>query len=1134
MTIVMSDRLACSRRFLWLRWCWLLVLLIAVQIATSTARAGCSPEVRKFVINELNLINTNTDDDTDTSNDTARPFVELKVLDQEIIDQMALDTWAFPPGWKVTSIKSNGTKYVKDLTAIYSGAATSNANNLCQDTTSVYIRIPFENDELQDTGNVILSDPDGAIVDILRVSKDSTISTYYGFTDNAGPYPTASNQYPNPSCNTCDAGTCSGTNQLPYDSDFNNFGSGGQASKDIQRLPDGTGPWKEAPGGGNNTQQTLCTTNDNVLRVTKTPSAYSVPLNSNVTYTLTIKGSANYATGSANTNVTVTELMPSGLAYSSHAVASGNGSATYSGGTVTWTIPSLAAGVTASMTVTATVTGDGAITNTATATSDELGDANTQASATINALLVAVSTDKSAVAVGDNVVYTVTITNRSSANVTSVAASLPLPAGLDLISAGTPTAGTFNGSSWTNIGTLAPNNSVTLTFTAQTTQTGTIVYPVSATTSLYPGNFTGSASILVGPTGSFQISVPDFKAGDGTVTPATITAQDSLGAPQPGFANAVRKVKFYYQPVNPASGASGAMKMDAYEAASNTTVSVGAVATSLAAAVTRDVYFDAGGIGRFDLNYDNVGEFRLFAEWQPTTAYENPPPSGTPVLMSGNDNFIVAPYRYDIVPMVSAVPISSAAGGSAFDVTVTAQALCGKVNWGYACPGASIYTTATDFAGSAASAVTLKVDAAGLNNTPALWCTSATATCPNDETTAPSVANTDFSAGIATLLNLHWSEAGPAVLTAEAAYLGSATLSNTGNTIASYPSRFGASGSVTSDAGATFLYYGQPGLDFAQTIAAEVPRPDLTYRTAQNYAAGVYGGVLATVVSQSTVGATALNACTDTTCVASVTNGASSCTWAAGICQVLASDASFPRAAAPAVPQTVAFSVQITDTENKVASCVKSSTPTNCTGAPNVFSADYGSIELRYGRIRLQNAFGSEKLPLAVPMIAEFWTANGWVTNTLDNTTQWLTAVSNAGALANTYSPAPYASNTDAQACYGNCLNETSANPAVTATQWADVGGTLLIDNITSANSASPILATSSAPVFPARAPDSTTLAGGMLALAMSAPGTRTGSFDLTMVVPPWLQLNGAYPRAKVAFGIYGGSNRFIYRREVR
>lgn len=44
---------------------------------------------------------------------------------------------------------------------------------------------------------------------------------------------------------------------------------------------------------------------------------------------------------------------------------------------------------------------------------------------------------------------------------------------------------------------------------------------------------------------------------------------------------------------------------------------------------------------------------------------------------------------------------------------------------------------------------------------------------------------------------------------------------------------------------------------------------------------------------------------------------------------------------------------------------------------------------VRYGRLRLQNAYGSELLALPVPLEAQFWTAGGfWARNALDNCTQ--------------------------------------------------------------------------------------------------------------------------------------------------
>jgi MSHA biogenesis protein MshQ len=46
-----------------------------------------------------------------------------------------------------------------------------------------------------------------------------------------------------------------------------------------------------------------------------------------------------------------------------------------------------------------------------------------------------------------------------------------------------------------------------------------------------------------------------------------------------------------------------------------------------------------------------------------------------------------------------------------------------------------------------------------------------------------------------------------------------------------------------------------------------------------------------------------------------------------------------------------------------------------------------GSTAVVYGRLWLNNAYGSEMLPLAVPVLAQYWTAAGWQKNTFDSCT---------------------------------------------------------------------------------------------------------------------------------------------------
>ena len=45
------------------------------------------------------------------------------------------------------------------------------------------------------------------------------------------------------------------------------------------------------------------------------------------------------------------------------------------------------------------------------------------------------------------------------------------------------------------------------------------------------------------------------------------------------------------------------------------------------------------------------------------------------------------------------------------------------------------------------------------------------------------------------------------------------------------------------------------------------------------------------------------------------------------------------------------------------------------------------STELRYGRLRMLNAYGSELLALPVPLEAQYWTGSYYATNTLDSST---------------------------------------------------------------------------------------------------------------------------------------------------
>jgi len=145
--------------------------------------------------------------------------------------------------------------------------------------------------------------------------------------------------------------------------------------------------------------------------------------------------------------------------------------------------------------------------------------------------------------------------------------------------------------------------------------------------------------------------------------------------------------------------------------------------------------------------------------------------------------------------------------------------------------------------------------------------------------------------------------------------------------------------------------------------------------------------------------------------------------------------------------------------------------------------------EMRFGRLRLSNAYGSERLALPVPLTAQYWNGQGFVTNPLDNCT---------------------------------------ALPAPTLTFFAQTANNQLASGETSATYANP-------------------LAAGQGNLRLSAPGMGNhGYVDLSFTAPAWLQYNwdgtdqagdgnllDDNPRARTAFGKRNNAAKVIIRREM-
>lgn len=140
--------------------------------------------------------------------------------------------------------------------------------------------------------------------------------------------------------------------------------------------------------------------------------------------------------------------------------------------------------------------------------------------------------------------------------------------------------------------------------------------------------------------------------------------------------------------------------------------------------------------------------------------------------------------------------------------------------------------------------------------------------------------------------------------------------------------------------------------------------------------------------------------------------------------------------------------------------------------------------KLRFGRLRLQNAYGSELLPLPMSLTAQYWNGTGFVLNTLDNCTALPVPTSASGMVFGT----------------GNlAAGETTAS-----IQGLSTGSGVLL--------------------------------AGDAAFRLTAPGAgNNGNVTITVATPsglkyPWTSSTATDASARATFGIY--KSPLIYRRE--
>ncbi|MBI5618700.1 MAG: hypothetical protein HY943_20680 [Gammaproteobacteria bacterium] len=593
--------------------------------------------------------------------------------------------------------------------------------------------------------------------------------------------------------------------------------------------------------------------------------------------------------------------------------------------------------------------------------------------------------------------------------------------------------------------------------------------------------------------------------GAQTLTLAAVRTSDSTGVCQAALGGA-QTVSLAYECISPATCAGSTFQIGSTTIAANASGTVSGYASV-------PLTFDAAtGRAAFTATYQDAGSTRLTARYQ----IPLPDGAGSGQYMTGTSNtFGWRPFALEF--QVTGNPAaSSAAGtrfkaaGASFDATLRAVAWSAAAdtnNDGVADGHQSGDTSATNNASLTANATTP-------NFTPGV---AASLSARLDQPAgghAPALGGTTsatLGSGTANVTGLLYDEVGIIELTAiqGGSYLGMGTTETaqirgvTGYVGRFYPSRFNVAGNTpVFAAGCTagsFTYLDQ-GFGFSTAPALTVTALNVAGVATQNYTtAGFFklATALANRAYGDSSGATASfsSLLAGTTTLAGNTGGTGSATLS------LANGGSgdqflYGRTSlvAPFVP-TVTAAFPAGDLTDSDGVCYDPNGDHTC-DPYQIAGIAAGGATLRFGRLKLVDAVGSEVLPLEVPARAEYYDGQGFVANTSDSCTAITTAALD--------------------------LKTTASNPAQGTASVAIGGGTT----------------TASFAHVP--------LAAGTLSLNFSAPGAgHTGDVDATINLgasganAAWLRYdwdgNGAQdndPAARAGFGVYAGRKAVIYQRD--